>query len=265
MDTTMLKGKWALVTGASSGLGVDFAKQLAAIGCHLLLVARREDRLRTVAADIMAQYGVQVEIITLDLSLPEAPQQLYDQLQTAGKQVDVLINNAGYGLYGEFDQLDWQRQQNMLQLDIMTLTHLTKLFIKDMIARNSGYILQVASIGGYQPSPLYATYSAAKSFVLSFSEAVNYELRNTGVKLTVVSPGVTKTEFLVVSGQQPTLYQRLSMMQSTDVVRIALNALWHGQPSVIPGFMNALTIFLSTRLMPRWMSIRLAYATMQSN
>ncbi|HEX2620424.1 MAG TPA: SDR family oxidoreductase [Phototrophicaceae bacterium] len=263
MDTTILKGKWALVTGASSGLGVDFAKQLAAIGCHLILVARREDRLRAVADQITTQYGVQVEIVILDLSLPEAPQTLYDQLKTAGRRVDVLINNAGYGLYGEFTQLDWQREQNMLQLDIMTVTHLTKLFVRDMVVRNFGYVLQVASIGAYQPSPLYATYSAAKSFVLNFSEAVNYELRKTAVKLTVISPGVTKTEFLAVSGQQPTFYQRMAMMQSPDVVRIGLNAMLRGKPSVIPGTINAVTIFLN-RLLPRRLIAALAYRTMQS-
>jgi uncharacterized protein len=257
-----LAGKWALVTGASSGLGVDFARQLAQMGCNLILVARREELLQEVAAEVAGQYGVQAEVIALDLAQPEAPQQLYDRLQADGKQVNVLINNAGYGLYGEFLSLDWERERDMLQLDIITVVHLTKLFLRDMVARDFGYILQMSSIGAYTPAPLYATYSAAKAFVLNFSEAVNYELRKTGVKITAVSAGVTRTAFREVAGQETTLYQRMAMMDSADVVRIGLRAMLKGRSSVVPGYLNAISIW-SLRFLPRRVQAALGYATMK--
>jgi hypothetical protein len=263
MNTT-LQGKWALVTGASSGLGVDFARQLAAMGCHLVLVARREDRLNAVAEEIRQRHKVEVEVVIMDLSAPDAPQHLYTQLKDAGRQVDVLVNNAGFGLYGEFLKIDWAREQNMLQLNMLTVVQMTKLFLRDMVARNFGYVLQVSSIGAYQPSPLYATYSASKSFVLNFSDAVNYELRSTGVSITTLSPGITRTEFLDVSGQQATRYQRMAMMTSEDVVRIGLDAMLKRRPSLVPGTMNALTVWFN-RLMPRRLATMIGYRLMQSN
>lgn len=261
MTTGTLQGKRALVTGASSGLGVDFAKQLAAMGCHLILVARREERLRAVQQEISAAHGVEVEIILMDLAEADAPQRLYDQVRASGKSVDVLINNAGYGLYGAFSDISWEREKNMLNLDILTVVHLTKLFAQEMVARNFGYILQVASIGAYQPSPLYASYAAAKSFVLHFGEALSYELRDTGVSCTVVSPGVVRTEFLKVSGQQATPYQRATRMESPEVARIALDAMLKRKASVVPGWLNALSVW-SNRLMPRRLSAAVAHRLM---
>lgn len=264
MNYTNLKGKTALVTGASSGLGVDFARHLAARGCNLILVARREDLLRNAQAEVSQTYGADVQIITMDLSAPEAPQSLYDQLKTACQPVDILINNAGYGLYGEFLDIPWEREKNMIDLDITTLLHLTKLFVKDMVARNFGYILQISSIGAYQPSPTYATYSAAKSFVLFFGEALNYELRKTNVRCSVLSPGVTRTEFLQVSGQKPTFYQRLLMMDSATVTRIGIDAMLRGRPSIVPGRLNAFMVW-TNRLMPRRVSTAISYRLMMNN
>ena len=261
-NTDLLRGRTALVTGASSGLGVDFARELAARGCNLVLVARREDLLRKHADEITARHGVRAEIIAMDLAERDAPQRLYDQLKTAGTQVDVLVNNAGYGLYGKFTELPWERERNMLELDIVTLVHMTKLFVADMVARKFGFMLQLASIGAYQPSPLYASYSAAKSFVLNFSVALNYELRGTGVHSTVISPGITATEFLKVSGQTPTLYQRLAMMQSPEVARIGIAAMLKGRASVVPGFANKLGVFLP-RLLPLNASAAIAEVTMR--
>ncbi len=261
--TTKLKGKTALVTGASSGLGVDFAKELAKLGANLILVARREEMLRTVASEITKQFGVTVDVITQDLAEKDAPQRLYDQIKASGKQVDVLVNNAGFGMYGEFVDLAWERERNMLELDIITLVHLTKLFVGDMVARNFGHVLHVASIGAYQPSPLYASYSAAKSFVLNFGEALNYELKDTKVRSTVISPGITATEFLKVSGQQATLYQRMTMMQSPEVARIGIKAMLKGRSSIVPGLLNAVTIW-SNRLMPRRMAAAVGYRLMKA-
>jgi uncharacterized protein len=264
MKDLELTEKLALVTGASSGLGVDFARQLAARGANLILVARREDQLRAVALDIEEKYGVSAQIMARDLAVPEAPQALYDELKQRGIHVDVLVNNAGFGIYGDFASVPWEREKEMLDIDIITLTHMTKLFLKDMLGSKSGYILQLASIGAYQPSPTYATYSAAKAYVLMMGEALNYELRHSGVSVTVVSPGVTATEFLKVSGQSPSLYQRLMMMDSDHVARIGIEAMLRRRPSVVPGLMNNLAAF-STRLMPRRMQAALAYVMMTRN
>jgi short-subunit dehydrogenase len=261
MDSDLLKNRTALVTGASSGLGVDFARELARLGCNLLLVARREDQLNQVAAGIAKQHGVRARPVPLDLALPDAPQQLYDQLRADGESVDVLVNNAGFAYYGEFASVSWEREKAMLDLDILALTHLTKLFLQDMLARNFGYILLVSSIGAYQPSPTYATYSAAKSFVLNFGEALHFELRRSGVGCTVVSPGVTATEFLKVAGQKPTAYQRMAMMKSADVARIGVRSMLARKASVVPGWLNALSVW-SNRLLPRSLSALLSYRLM---
>ena len=257
-----LKGRWSLVTGASSGLGVDFARELAARGSNLVLVARREERLQAVAEELRQRHRVEVEVLAADLAAPGAPQQLFDRLQQSGRQVDVLVNNAGLGLYGPFLEIPWEREAGMLQLDIVTLVHLTRLFVPGMLQRGFGRVLQVSSVGAFQPTPLYASYSAAKAFVLSHGEAVNYELRGTGVSCTVVAPGITATEFLQVSGQTPTLYQRLMLMTSAQVARVAVRALLRGRGSVVPGLANKLGAF-SMRLMPRRMAAAIAHVTMR--
>lgn len=260
---TKLEGKRALVTGASSGLGMDFARQLAEMKCHLVLVARREEPMQALKKELEEKHGIEVLVIAMDLTAEHAPQNLYDQLKAGQKNIDVLINNAGFGLFGDFLALSWERQKQMLDLDIVSLVHLTKLFVGDMVERKFGHILQVASIGAYQATPTYATYAAAKSFVLLFGEALNYELRKTGVSCTVVSPGITATEFLAVSGQKATLYQRMMMMKSPDVVRIALKAMLKRKSSVVPGVLNALTV-CSNRLMPRFMAPKIAYLVMKN-
>jgi uncharacterized protein len=228
VTSTTLRERHALVTGASSGLGADFARELARRGAHLTPVARREDRLRSLQQELTAQAGV-----------------------------DVLVNNAGFGLYGEFSQLDWEREHAMLELDVIVPVHLTKLFLPGMLDRGFGFVLNVASIGAYQPSPLYASYSAAKSFVLSFTEALSYELRGSGVKATALSPGIVATEFLQVAGQRATRYQRLLMMDSPTVARIGIDAMLKGRPSLVPGRLNAASVW-SNRFLPRRMSAALA-------
>ena len=259
---TVLRGKTALVTGASSGLGVDFATILAERGCNLVLVARREERLRKLADELAQRHGVQAHVIAMDLAPLGAAADLYNRLRALNLTVDVLINNAGFGVYGPFTEIAWEREQEMLLLDIVTLVHLSKLFVRDMVGRNFGYVLQVSSIGAYQPSPTYATYSAAKAFVLSFGEALSYELRGTNVKVSVLSPGVTATEFLDVAGQRRTLYQRLSMMASRPVAEIGIDAMLRGKPSKVAGVMNALTAW-SLRFVPRRLQAAMASAAMQ--
>jgi len=258
---TDLHGRCALVTGASSGLGTDFARELASRGCRLVLVARREDRLRALADELRGAHGTEARIAAVDLAAPGAAEDLFARTEGRDLPVDVLVNNAGFGVYGDFLAIPWERERRMLELDVAAVVHLTKLFAAGMVTRGRGWILQVASIGAYQPSPTYASYSAAKAFVLSFGEALSFELRRTGVTVTVVSPGVTATEFLQVSGQKPSLYQRLAMMKSPDVARAGVRAMLRGTPSVVPGLVNKIPTFLM-RLTPRRLQARIAHLSM---
>lgn len=245
-----IKGWNALVTGASNGLGVDFARELAARGCHVVLVARREAELTAVAAEIVAKYGVRADVIAIDLGERDAAEQLYARLRD--RPIDIVVNNAGFGIYGPFVETDLSRQRAMLDLDIGALVGITRVFVADMVGRKRGHILQVASIGAFQPSPLYATYSAAKAFVLSFGEALAYELRGTGVTCTVVSPGATRTAFLDVAGQTLTPFQKMTMMESADVARIGINATLAGRSSIVTGWMNAFNCWFISMLPRQW-------------
>lgn len=260
-NKTQLAGQWSLVTGASSGIGVDFARELASRGSNVIVLARREERLKEVQAELTARFRVQAEVVTADLADEQARQRLYDDIKQTGRSVDVLINNAGFGLHGMSWEISWEQERQMLNVDIMAMAHLTKLFLKDMVARDSGYIMQVASYGAYQPAPTYASYSAAKSFVLNYGEALNYELRDTNVGVTVVSPGIVDTEFHDVAGQQKNRYQRMTQMKPDEVARIAVDAMLKREASVIPGWMNYATVW-SNRLIPRRMSAAIAYRLM---
>jgi uncharacterized protein len=263
MHDGSLQGKTALVTGASSGLGVDFARELARRGCRVVLVARREELLKKLQAELQAQHGVTAVVMTLDLGDPAAPQMLYDALKAQGVATDILVNNAGFGLYGMELEIPWDRTRQMLMLDIVALTHLTKLFARDMVKRGWGRMLQVASIGAYQPSPTYGAYSAAKSYVRSYSQALNFELRHTGVSSTAICPGITATEFLQVSGQKPTAYQRMMMMTSAEVAAIGVKAMLKGKYNVVPGFLNWLTA-LFTFVTPDPVNAAAAYRLMKN-
>jgi len=244
------RNRWALVTGASSGIGEDFSRLLAEGGANLVLVARREDRLKQLAEDLTRAHGVEARVIALDLGAPDAAAELKRRTDGQGLEIDLLVNNAGFGLYGRHMEIAWEREREMLELDVVALADLTKRYLAGMLERDRGWVLQVASIGGYQPSPSYASYSAAKAYVLNLGEALNYELRKTNVHVTVLSPGVTKSEFLDVSGQKPALYHRLTMMPARKVTRAGLRAVLRGRPSVIPGFANKVAAF-SLRFMPR--------------
>ena len=256
--TEVLNGKTALITGASSGLGADFARQLAAYGCNLILVARRAERLQELRTEISAAYAVSIGYQAMNLVTPDAPQRLYEQIQGSGQRVDVLVNNAGYGLYGQLWNQPWEQLHAMLELDMVVLTHLTRLFAAEMVARRFGYILQVASTGAFQPTPTYAAYAAAKSYVLNFGEALHYELRQTGVTCTVLCPGSTRTEFFEIAGHAVTSYERATMMDSATVARIGLNAMLRGRSSVVPGWLNAV-FALGSHLLPRQVLAAMAY------
>lgn len=257
-----IRDSWAVVTGASSGLGSDFTRQLAALGMNVVAAARRADRLEALKHEVEAAHGVTVMPVEVDLGDEAGAERLYRVVADSGIEPLVLVNNAGFGVHGDFLGIPWERERAMLSLDILSLVYLTRRFSADMIERGRGYILQVSSIGGYQSAPTYASYAAAKAYVLHHGEALHHELRDTGVSVTVLSPGVTATEFLDVAGQKPTLYQRVAMMGSERVVRVGIRALFRRRLSVIPGVFNKVTIWLN-RLLPRALIVRIAAASMK--
>jgi short-subunit dehydrogenase len=261
-----LKEKTALITGASSGLGLEFARQLAQKGCRLILTARRKERLESSAQELRQDYGVAVAVYRTDLSQKDAAQKLYNQIQQDGLQVDILINNAGFGIFGLFAETSWTETERLLDVDIKVLTQLTRIVLPDMVERGNGHILLVSSIAGYQPTPTYAAYGAAKAYVLHFGEALRYELqkKKNDIHVTVLSPGVTETEFLQVAGQKKTLYQKLVIMQAREVVRSGLKALKRNKPSVIPGLINAFLTW-SIRFAPRRWVPAVAYRFMKND
>lgn len=252
-----LRGRTALVTGASSGIGAELARGLARRGANVVLVARREDRLRVVAEEIAERHGVKAEVVAQSLSEPDAAARVAARVRSLGSTVDVLVNNAGVGVYGEFKDVPWDRQRTLLELDVVTPVHLVHAFLPDMLARGEGWILNVASIGAFLPTPGYATYAAAKSFVLSFSEALAWELRATRIRVSALCPGVTETEFFEVSGQTRSLFQRATAMPAADVAESGLRALFAGRTSRVPGFVNAASM-QSLRLVPRRLSTAVA-------
>lgn len=248
--TQELKGRTALVTGASSGLGIDFARELAKRGASLVLVARRAEALAALASELKQSYGTAVQVLPADLGVAEAREKLVSDLAASGTSIDLLVNNAGFGVYGEFAETDWPRLDQMLQVNVVGLTHLSRLFAEGMIRRGHGRILQVASTGAFSPSPTYAAYSASKSYVLSFGIALNNELNPHGVTCTTVCPGVTATDFLLVSGQKRNWYHRATMMSSASVAASGINAMLRGSSHLVTGWINAVQAF-STRFMPR--------------
>ena len=234
--------KTALITGASSGIGLDFARQLAGEGYEVILVARSEDKLRALAAELG-----NARVIVADLSHGDAPQRVFD----AAGPVDVLINNAGYGLAGPFSENDLQTELEMIQVNIAALTHLTKLFLRPMIARRSGHIVNVASTAAFQPGPLMAVYYATKAYVLSFSEAIADELRDSGVTVTALCPGPTATAFAEIAGTTSLRLHKVARpMKSEDVVRYGVRAMKHGKRVAIPGVANKIAM-QSLRVSPR--------------
>ena len=191
-----------LITGASSGIGLELARLFAADGAQLILTARSEDKLTRLAASLQSQHGTKTQVIVKDLSLPQADQQLFDEITRQGTQVDVLVNNAAFGARGDVADLPIQRQLDMLQLNVCALTRLTLLFLPGMSARGRGGILNVGSTAGFQPGPHMAMYYASKAFILSFTEALAEELRKTPLRVSCLAPGPTTTGFAAVAGME---------------------------------------------------------------
>ena len=228
-----------LITGASNGFGMEFAKLFAQDGYNLILVARSTDRLKKLGYDLQDEHQLEhVCIITSDLTRPEAPQEVYDEVTGSGIQVDVLVNNAGAGLHGFFYETDLEREQAIIQLNINTPVALTKLFLREMRLRNEGKILNVASVVSFMPSPLMAIYGATKAFVLSFSEALTNELQDTNITVTALCPGASNTMFFRRAGASHTKAANGSLSEPADVARDGYNALMKGEMRIVSGLMN---------------------------
>ncbi len=239
--------KTALVTGASSGIGWEVAKELARKRFDLVLVARREDKLRELAALLEPHVGVTV--LVADLSESGAPQRIFESLQ--GRDINVLVNNAGFADYGPFAEADWEKNLDILSVNIVALTHLTRLFLPAMLERKSGQILNVASVASFFPGPLMATYYASKAYVLSFSEALNEETRASGVSVTCLCPGATTSEFQTRAAMHSSKLAAAHFMSAKTVARRGVKAMLRGDALCVPGLSNRLLVALAPRLLPR--------------
>jgi hypothetical protein len=244
------KRETALITGASAGIGLDIARLMAAANFDLILVARGTDKLQALAQELEAEHGIHAHVIPADLARRESPEEIFAEIARRGLQTDILVNNAGFGVYGPFSQTSLPDELQMIQVNITSLIHLTKLALPAMIARKRGRILNVASTAAFQPGPLMALYYASKACVLSFSEAIANELQGTGVTVTCLCPGPTQTEFAARARIEKTRLFKLGAMTSIDVARAGLQGMLRGHTLVIPGFKNKL-LAQSVRFSPR--------------
>jgi short-subunit dehydrogenase len=247
----------ALITGASGGIGLELAKLFARESHDLALIARNHDKLKVIAEELQHTYGVQVKYYAKDLSISTTPDEIFEALQSEGGNIDVLVNNAGFGWRGEFDKMDIVDTLEMLQVNITSLTHLTRLFLPGMIERKHGRILNVASTAAFQPGPLMATYYASKAYVFSFSMALSEELKGKGITVTAFCPGPTATGFGERAGFKNE--RILGGVLSMDVQAVALEGykgLMKGKSLVIPGRINRLGTRL-IRFLPRPLPLKI--------
>ncbi|HXJ20195.1 MAG TPA: SDR family oxidoreductase [Polyangia bacterium] len=252
--------KTALITGASAGLGRELAQLFAADKHDVVLVARRRDQLEELATRLGTEQGVTASVIPADLADPASPARIVEELGRRNLTVDFLINNAGFGSTGRFVDRDLERELAMVQVNVTALVHLTGLLLPGMVARGSGRILNMGSTAGFQPGPFMATYYATKGFVNSWTEALAYELRGTGVTATVVCPGATDTEFGAISGNGTSRLFRMGAMAAAPVARFAYRAMMAGKAVAVPGFRNKLGLQIqrvSTRGVTRAVAARL--------
>ena len=252
MGKQRLSGQRALVTGASSGIGAELARRLAREGANLVITARREERLEALAAELREAHGVEVVVLASDLSDPAAPEALFQATEGSELAVDVLVNNAGFGAYLDFVDVDWSRYAGMIQLNITALTQLMHLFVPKMVERRHGYVMNVASTGAYLPCPTFAVYAATKAYVRNLSEAVGYELKGTGVKTISVNPGPTRTEFMDNANQKLKGLGEAGLMSAATCADIAVRKMLAGRRNVVTGLLNALSMWIM-RFIPRAM------------
>ena len=243
--------KTALITGASNGIGLELAKVHASKGDHLVLVARSKSKLEALKTELENQFKIKVLIIEKDLSAPNAAKEVYEQTSKANIQIDYLINNAGFGDFGMFYETDWNKESEMIQLNITTLTHFTKLYLQDMVKRKSGKIMNVASTAAFQSGPTMAVYYATKAYVLSFSEAIDNEVRDKGVTVTTLCPGATESGFQAAAAmEESALVKGKKLPTSKEVAEYGYKAMMQGKTVAIHGFMNAV-MANAVRFLPR--------------
>lgn len=245
--------KTALITGASAGIGEAFAKELASRQTNLILIARSQDKLEKLARQLREQFGIDVEVIVRDLTVPGATQAIKDEVSEKGWVVDLLINNAGFGDYGSFAQRQLQRQVEMIQLNILASVELTYLFLADMQQRNGGAIINISSIAAFQPLPYLSVYSATKAFVLSFTQALWAENKDNNVKILAVCPGPTESQFFEVAEFPESFDQKNpdKITPASQVVKEALDALAKDASTVVTGGMANNIIVNLPRFFPR--------------
>ena len=255
-------GRWALVTGASSGIGAEFARALASRGWNLVLTARREERLRDLAEALSSEYLIRTAVVAADLSEAGETQRVWEEA-AEGRAIHLLVNNAGFGLQGRFDELPLERQTEMVRLNCIAVMELAHLALQPMRERGEGYIINVASTMAFQPVPFSATYAATKAFVLSLSQALWDENRAAGVRVLALCPGTTPTEFQQVAGVSRGAHSP-GALQASQVVHRALDTMYKGKSYLVPGATNYFASTLS-RLLPLSVATRLAGMVMQRN
>ena len=242
----------ALITGASGGIGLELARLFAADGHDLVLVARSAGKLSSLADELKGRHNVRARVLPADLARPEAPREIYEELRRDGVNVDALVNNAGVGSYGLFAETDSKAELDLLQINVVALTHLTKLFLPALIARRRGYVMNVASTAAFQPGPLMAVYYASKAYVLHFSEALSNETEGTGVVVSALCPGPTETGFVEAAGMEESKLFDRGPMNAREVAEVGYRGMLAGKRIVIPGLRNALVAH-AVGFMPRGM------------
>ena len=257
-----LKGKTVLITGASSGFGADFAHILAEKGMDLIVTARRIEKLNALKTEIEEKYGVKVRVIAMDLTGFDAARELYAEVKD--ETVEMLINNAGYGMYGWFERQNAEELNKMVQLNVVSAVTLANLFIKDFSAKNSGWILNTASFAAFNPTPFYAVYGATKAFFMNFSVALRTEMKKSGrnVAVTAFCPGFTATEFVQTAGQKRSRFLEKTIGKSYPAAVEAISALLKNKPVVMPRFMNRFGAFC-LRFLPRNLAADAAFMSIK--
>ncbi len=243
--------KTALITGASSGIGEAMSDVFARNGFDLVLTARHAEKLESISKSLTEKYGITVFVIPTDLSKTEAPEDIFNQVREKGIEVEVLVNNAGFGDFGFFHESDWKKQEEQINLNIKSLTHMTHLFAQEMVKRKHGKILNVASTAAFQPGPLMSVYYATKAYVLFFTEGIANELKDFGITVTALCPGPTASGFQIRAEMESSkLFKRKKVPSSMDVAEYGYDALMKGKTVAVHGTMNYLKS-LSPRFFPR--------------
>lgn len=243
------RNKYALITGGTSGIGYELARNFARDGYNLILVARNAELLQKTTDELKQQFGVEITPLAEDLFENEAAERIYNKTKEMGIEVDVLVNNAGQGEWGPFVETELQRDLDIVQLNICSLIALTKFFLRDMVQRNEGKILQLGSEAGTTPAPYFSTYAATKAFVISFSVALSDELRDSNITITVLLPGATDTDFFHKAGQEDTVtYREKDLMSPEEVAKDGYEALMKGESKIISGAKTKMHVFMSDLL-----------------